>query len=221
VLVIAGTDSRAGAGLAEDLRTLVSHGVQARIAVTAVTAQGPGGLSGSWPVPPEAVRAQIQAAGPVEAVKIGMLATASVVEAVTEALAASRAPIVLDPVLEASAGGRLLDAEGLRGLGPLLSRVALVTPNLPELEVLGGEAWARERGGPVLIKGGHGPTAELVDRLVEGVRERRWVHERRPGEHRGTGCRLATAIAARLAGGAGLEDSVDGAIRWLQGDLSG
>ncbi len=217
VLVIAGTDSSCGAGVAADLAALGAHGVGARLAVTAVTAQGPDGVRGVWPMPGAGLLAQLEAAGSVDAVKVGMLGSAEAVQAVEGWLAARpELPVVVDPVLGASGGGDLLDPGALDALRQLLRRATLVTPNLPELETLGGEAWLADQPGAVLVKGGHGPGQTLVDRLVGAGTDREWRHQRLPGAHRGTGCRLASAVAAGLARGRPCPEAVDAAIRWLQ-----
>jgi hydroxymethylpyrimidine/phosphomethylpyrimidine kinase len=166
-----------------------------------------------------AVTAQLAAAGPVQAVKIGMLGSAQVIGAVNAWLADFHGPIVIDPVLSATAGGSLLSPEALPLLETLLRKATLVTPNLPELAVLGGESWLQDHPGAVLVKGGHGSGDSLTDRLVHLGQERTWRHRRVPGEHRGTGCRLASAIAARLALGQDLSVAVQGGIAWLQGWL--
>lgn len=230
VLVIAGSDSSGGAGLVRDVRTLERVGADAVCAVTAVTAQTHTGLIGTQPVAPQHVRAQIAAAldsRPVGAVKIGMLGTAAVIEAVAEALEAHRctAPVVLDPVLNASSGGALLDGAGLRALQARLFPLAmLVTPNLPEAAALAGGAdgastvsgprgrvveWAHAilEQGPqaVLVKGGHSGGTEAADVLVRAQQPPLWLTGPRLDAHmRGTGCALASAIAAALASGADL-----------------
>ncbi len=221
VLVIAGTDSSGGAGLAADLQALRAHGVRARIAVTAVTAQGAQGVRGIWPQTGTAVSDQIAAAGPVDAVKIGMLANREILHAVRLGLEHFHGPIVVDPVLSASAGGGLLAPDAMEELQRLLPRAALVTPNLSEMAALGGESWLQEHPGAVLIKGGHGTGDQLEDRLRGVGPVRTWCHPRLPGEHRGTGCRLASAIAAHLARGCLIPEAVDGGIRWLQTELAG
>ncbi|WP_054301666.1 bifunctional hydroxymethylpyrimidine kinase/phosphomethylpyrimidine kinase [Gemmobacter sp. LW-1] len=209
VLCIGGSDSGGGAGLARDIATATGMGAHACIAVTAVTAQTDAGVLASHPVSPETVAAQIRAAGRVDAVKIGMLASAAIVEAVAAAL--PQAPVVLDPVLASSSGHPLLDPQGVAALlRLLLPRVTLLTPNLPELQALttpGLEAaqvqTLRDRGcAAVLVKGGHAETADCEDRLYAA---RRGPHcysgPRYPASLRGTGCTLASAIAVALARG--------------------
>ena len=224
VLVIAGTDSSGGAGLVRDLRTLADLDVRALCAVTAVTAQTDAGVRGVHLVPAAMVHAQIAAAfasDRVAAVKIGMLATADIVQAVAAALRPHAAvPVVLDPVLASSSGTALLDAAGCEALRTLLlPQVSLLTPNIPEAALLLGAQPAtsesqmleqaqalRSRGArAVLIKGGHGAGPEAVDLLVSAQGMTRLAAARLEARCRGTGCALASAVAAGLAGGATLE----------------
>ena len=223
VLVIAGSDSSGGAGIARDLRTLADLQTPAACALTAVTAQTDKALLACQVLGPQVVRAQIEsafAAGNIAAVKIGMLADADTVRAVTQALAPHAAvPCVLDPVLLSSSGAVLLDEAGRRELlATLLPQVALLTPNLPEaalllggtratseLELLRQGAELRARGArAVLIKGGHAEGRDSVDLLMgpEGVEPLRGA--RVAVQMRGTGCALASAIAAYLAQGLAL-----------------
>jgi hydroxymethylpyrimidine/phosphomethylpyrimidine kinase len=220
VLVIAGWDSSRGAGVDADLETLEALGCAGHVVLTAITEQGAGGLKGAWPVPVGAVRRRIESAleaGSIGAAKAGMLATQQSVLAVAESLPAD-VPLVLDPVLATTAGGALLEPAGVAALKEVLApRAALLTPNLPELEALGGERWARELGVPVLCKGGHASGEVLRDRLwIPGETERVFSHPRQPGSLRGSGCRLATAIAVGLAGGLALEEAVEEGILWLR-----
>jgi hydroxymethylpyrimidine/phosphomethylpyrimidine kinase len=220
ILVVAGWDSSRGAGVDADLETLEALGCAGHVVLTALTEQGAGGLKGAWPVPVEAVQRRIETAlevGGIGAVKVGMLATAQMVVAVAESLPAD-VPLVLDPVLATTSGGLLLEVAGVLALKEVLApRAALLTPNLPELEALGGERWARELGVPVLCKGGHASGEVLRDRLwIPGQAERVFSHPRLPGSLRGSGCRLATAIAVGLARGLALAEAVEEGIVWLQ-----
>jgi len=227
VLVIAGSDSSGGAGLARDLCTLAHFSTAAVCALTAVTVQSDARVVSVHPLPPELVRAQIQAAlatRPVGAIKIGMLANAAVACAVAASLPPRvQQPVVLDPVLAASSGGELLDAAGRAALrAELLPRTTLLTPNIPEAAALLDvrpaldesellqQAQALLSLGPqaVLIKGGHGHGREAVDLLVQrGEPPRRYGAPRSPNSCRGTGCALASAIAAGLAAGLPLPES--------------
>jgi hydroxymethylpyrimidine/phosphomethylpyrimidine kinase len=224
VLVIAATDSSGGAGLTRDVRVLTDFSVDALCAITAVTTQSDSRVSAIHHVPPEVIRAQIVAAFAttrVGAVKIGMLGTRATVDAVVENLPMGvSVPIVLDPVLMASSGGVLLDADGLAAMCErLFPRMTLVTPNIPEAAALLHDELAS--GEPaligqaqrllalgsqaVLLKGGHADGEEAVDLLVSrNAAVRRIVSARVSGKSRGTGCALASAIAAGLASGTSL-----------------
>jgi hydroxymethylpyrimidine/phosphomethylpyrimidine kinase len=220
VLLIGGTDSSGGAGLARDLRTLAALDSRALCAVTAVTAQTDCALCAAEVMPPELVQAQVEAAFAtctIGAVKVGMLGNAAVVQAVADALAQHGAvPVVLDPVLLSTSGGELLEEGGRRVLmEDLLPGVALLTPNIPEAAALLGCAvaasetqaleQAREllaRGArAVLLKGGHASGPESVDLLLSAQGLERLSAPRIAGTLRGSGCALASAIAAYLAQG--------------------
>ncbi len=234
LLTVAGSDSSGAAGLQADLETFAAHGARGVSVVTAVTAQGPAGVIAVHLVPPAVVAAQLEAAlaaGAVDAVKVGMLASAATVEVVAAALAAlpGRVPVVLDPVLAASSGATLLPAEALAPLRErMLPLATLVTPNLPEAERLSGLSIASDAerlaaarrigdaGCAVLLKGGHAAGDRLVDLLVAGDAVTRFSHARQARATRGTGCRLASAIAARLGRGEPLVAATRGAIEWLQ-----
>jgi hydroxymethylpyrimidine/phosphomethylpyrimidine kinase len=227
VLVIGGSDSSGGAGLVRDVQTLTRLGARVLCAVTAVTAQSDSGVRAVHPMPPDLVRAQIAAAFAttrIGAIKIGMLATGAVALAVAASLPPrGEVPMVLDPVLRSSSGGVLLDDAGREALqAVLLPRATLVSPNLAELASLlgvaaaGAEAELIEQGrallalGPrsVLLKGGHGGGREAVDLLLlEGQPVWRLSAPRSARTLRGTGCALASAIAAGLAAGSSLEDA--------------
>lgn len=229
VLLVGGTDSSGGAGLAADLRALAGAGGVARIAVTAVTAQTDHAVTHVHPVPVEALRAQLLAAGPVDAIKLGMLVDAEHVRCVAEFLGGldPLPPVVLDPVIRSTSGGVLLDDDGVDALWSLLHLVDLVTPNQTEAQVLAGDApyedWAEAAPCPVLVTGGDGePGAdELIDVLFIDEDEVEYAHERVPGSHRGTGCQLATRIAANLARNTPLEEAIGFAIQDLVAALGG
>ncbi|QPM90438.1 bifunctional hydroxymethylpyrimidine kinase/phosphomethylpyrimidine kinase [Pseudooceanicola algae] len=232
VLFIGGMDSSGGAGLMRDCATAQALGATARSAVTAVTAQSDRAVSALHPVPEDIVAAQIAAAAdtgadPVAAIKVGMLGSAGITRAVARTLARHLpdVPLVLDPVLCASSGRALIDAEGIAAMLPLLvPRATLLTPNLPELRALcaplglPGETGEAEicaalldlGCGAVLVKGGHapqGPTSE--DRLYQrGYDLHRLSSARYPVALRGTGCQLASAVAVHLAGGRALPAAV-------------
>lgn len=227
VLVVAGLDPTGGAGLAADAEAIREAGAQAWLVAAALTAQGPKGARGAFPVAPEHLVAQVDAlldGATPRAVKTGMLGGAANVRALADRLACVRAPLVVDPVLSATSGLSLFDGTPA-DLAPLLARAALATPNWPELEALASRALGSEEEAvraarelparAVLVKGGHreGPP---VDLLVRGRKVTRFTGRRRPGTARGTGCRLASAIAAQLALGEPLEDAVRAAKRYVE-----
>jgi hydroxymethylpyrimidine/phosphomethylpyrimidine kinase len=232
LLAIAGSDSSGRAGLQVDLATFAAHGAEAATVVTAVTAQGGGGVLAIEVISAATVAAQLDAAldEGVDGVKVGMLGDARVVEVVARRLAALRgAPIVVDPVLAASSGMALLEDAAIEPLRRLLLPAAtVITPNLPELARLTGcavesdgdrvaAARSLAAGGPaVLVKGGHAEGALLVDLLVHTGGVARFEHPRQARSARGTGCALASALTARLARGEALVDAVRGAIDHVQ-----
>lgn len=240
VLVIAGSDSSGGAGISRDLKTLADLGVAALCAVTAVTAQTHGRLVSVHHVPPEVVRAQVRAAlesTAVAAIKIGMLGTGATVNAVADSLPrGGTIPVVLDPVLLSSSGGVLLDEAGRAQMRARLFPLAsLLTPNIPEAASLCGTApasrpeelleQARSLLGAgaraVLLKGGHADGPEAVDLLLSADGEPRWISAPRlNARRRGTGCALACAVAAALAGGSSLEDACRSGKRYVHSMLT-
>jgi hydroxymethylpyrimidine/phosphomethylpyrimidine kinase len=241
VLVCAGLDPSGGAGLVADLAALSAAGARGWAVATALTAQGARGARAVVPATPEMLLAQVDALleGARElprAVKTGMLGSRANAAALAERLSArplAKVPLVVDPVLSASSGLSLLDAGagGARAaLDALLSRAALATPNWPELEALAGRTIEDEAGAiraarelpsrAVLVKGGHRP-GEPIDLLVRGRTVVRIPGRRRPGTARGTGCRLASAIAGFLARGFPLEESVRRAKRIVERYLDG
>jgi hydroxymethylpyrimidine/phosphomethylpyrimidine kinase len=232
-LTIAGSDSGGGAGVQADLRTFAAHGVHGTSALTAVTAQNSVGVSAWVALAPSMVVAQIEAVAtdmPVRATKTGMLGNAEIVAAVAEAAARLRlAPLVVDPVMVAKSGDRLLDAAAERAyVERLLPLATLVTPNLHEAEALLGRPvrdlpamreaardLARLGARAVLVKGGALP-GDAVDVLFDGERVIDLPAPRvdTPNTH-GTGCTLSAAIAARLARGEPLVEAVRGAKEYL------
>lgn len=226
VLIIAGLDSSTGAGLARDLAVMAYHGITARVAATAVTAQDATGGCTVHPVPAAMVTAQIRAAGTLRAAKLGMLANASIVEAVAACL--PDLPFVLDPVLATSAGATLLDTAGCAAMiAQLIPRAALVTPNLPEAARLTGlqcgaamgdlaEGFFAMGARAVLLKGGHAEGPEAVDWLLRpGTAPMRFAAPRQPCTRRGTGCTLASTIAVHLAWGDEVATACGQAKRYL------
>jgi hydroxymethylpyrimidine/phosphomethylpyrimidine kinase len=224
VLVIAGSDSGGGAGIQADIKTVMALGGHATTAITAITAQNTLGVRDVLALEPALVVAQIDAVLSdigADAIKIGMIGSAVVAEAVADRLAAAdaRVPIVFDPVMIATSGGVLADPATIAAFERLMAMATLITPNLPELAALAGGGadpaasaitLARRTGAAVLAKGGHGEGAELVDLLADasGVL-RTWRDERIESVHtHGTGCTLASAIATGLAVGQGIKEAV-------------
>jgi hydroxymethylpyrimidine/phosphomethylpyrimidine kinase len=230
-LTIAGSDSSAGAGIQADLKTFAACGVYGASVITALTAQNTRGVAAIHHVPAEFVTAQIDAVFgdlDVQAVKIGMVADQGVIDAVVAALARwSPRHVVLDPVMLATSGDRLLAPDAIVALRTLLiPRARILTPNLPEAAALLDEPVAAEpteienQGrrilalgvGAVLIKGGHGEGAESVDYLITSGGTVALAAPRIATQNtHGTGCSLSSAIAAGLAKGEDLETAVRGA----------
>jgi hydroxymethylpyrimidine/phosphomethylpyrimidine kinase len=237
-LTIAGSDSGGGAGIQADLKTFAAFGVFGTSAITAITAQNTVGVTAVQALPADLVTAQIEAVSSdmhIAATKVGMLATVAVVEAVAAAIASLELPlVVVDPVMLAKSGDRLLDDDAVRAVKEeLLPRALVVTPNLPEAEALSGRAIhsledARDAAtrilklGPsaVVIKGGHGEGPELVDLLFDGrtFLEFRTARIETRNTH-GTGCTFASAVAARLALGDALVDAVANAQAYVAGAI--
>lgn len=235
VLSIAGSDPSGGAGIQADLKAFSARGTFGMAALTALTAQNTQGVSAVELLPPAFVAAQIRAVFAdvrVDAVKIGMIATAEIAAAVAEALAPHRGiPVVLDPVMIAKGGAALLDPQAVDTLKErLLPLATLVTPNLPEAAALTGLPEATDRQGmteqahallafgpaAVLVKGGHLGGATSPDILVEAGRETWFEAERTDTKNtHGTGCSLSSAIAAELAKGLAPVEAVARAKAWL------
>ena len=240
VLVVAGSDSGGGAGIQADIKTIAALGGYAQTAVTAVTAQDTHGVRAVHPVPAEMVAQQMRAAlGDVgaDAAKTGMLGDAATIAAVCDVLEAlaPALPLVVDPVLAATGGQRLLAAGALGVLmARLLPRAALVTPNIPEAEALTGIAISgvtdmrraadrlRAYGArAVLVKGGHLPGGTVTDLLVDAAGVQTFVAPRIDSRHtHGTGCTLASAIALGLAQGMLLPDAVERARAYVRAAIA-
>jgi hydroxymethylpyrimidine/phosphomethylpyrimidine kinase len=237
-LTIAGSDSSGGAGVQADLKTFAAHRVYGLSAITAVTAQNTVGVTTFQALPADLVTAQLEAVMSdigAHAAKTGMLATAAIVEAVAAAVAALEIPLlVVDPVMVAKSGDALVDDEAIATIRTeLLRQARVVTPNIPEAEVLSGmtirsDEDRREAArtiaalGPaaVIIKGGHYPSRDIVDLLYDGNRFRDFRSERIEGTStHGTGCTFAAALAARLALGDSLEDAVPQVQQYIAGAI--
>ena len=234
VLTIAGSDSSAGAGVQADLKTFAALGVYGTCAVTAITAQSTRGVSGVQDVSPEMVAAQIDAVVEdirPDAVKTGMLASDPIIEVVAAKVREHGLPnLVVDPVMAANSGDRLLREEAVAALREaLLPLCTVVTPNLPEAEVLTGRHIVTDEdarraaeeivglgAGAVVVKGGHRAGADAVDILYDGSTFQVYSAPRvdTTSTH-GTGCTFASAIAAYLARGEPLAEAVGHAKEYL------
>ena len=233
-LTIAGSDSGGGAGIQADLKTFAAHGVHGLSAIAALTAQHTRGVTAVHVPDASFLRAQIDtcfADFRITAVKLGMLASAEVSHAVADALEAhAPAAVVLDPVMVATSGARLLEPDALSALRErLLPMATLITPNLPEAELLlerpiadldamrdACHALLALGARAVLLKGGHLPgNGDIVDLLAGGGAIHEIRHRRLPGEAHGTGCTLASAVAARLALGDDLRAACDKASDYV------
>lgn len=235
ILIIAGSDSGGGAGIQADQRAVTLLGGHAMTAITAITAQNTLGVRAVHAVPPAMVLAQIEAVAEdigVDAVKIGMLGSAAVALEVADWLERREGvPLVFDPVMVATSGAALADAQTIAAFARLMARATLLTPNIPELAALAGvavedaagaEAAARllaaRHGAAVLAKGGHLAGEELVDLLVLPDGETcRWSDPRIASRHtHGTGCTLASAIATGLGAGMALPAAIERARLYVR-----
>ena len=213
VLVIAGSDSSGGAGIQADIKTIAMLGGYAMTAITAITAQNTLGVTQVEALSPAMVGAQIDACLSdigADAVKIGMLGSASIAHAVADMLEPLAIPVVFDPVMVATSGSVLADGDTIAAFERLMSIALLTTPNVAELAALGGSAAMERRGICYLAKGGDAEGAVVVDRLVQpGKDELLWQSPRIETRHtHGTGCTLASAIATFLGQGTPLDDAV-------------
>ena len=238
-LTIAGSDSSGGAGIQADIKTMTCNGVYAMSAITALTAQNTTGVQGIFEVPPEFLALQINSVFDdirPDAVKIGMVSSAELIDVIAAQLVHYKAAnIVVDPVMVATSGAKLIADKALEMLKEkLLPLAALVTPNIPEAEILAGmpvktaadmekaaKVIAQKFGCSVLLKGGHN-TNDANDFLFEKDGNTMWFNGKRidnPNTH-GTGCTLSSAIAANLAKGCTLEQSVKNAKDYISQALA-
>jgi len=235
VLLIAGSDSSGGAGISRDIETVHAHGLMSCPVITAVTAQTNSAVHAFSSIPASLVQKQIETAfhgNEIKAIKIGMLASAEIVEATASALIRwPDNPLILDPVLRSSSGAELLEHKGIKTLKDnLLPLCTLVTPNLSEAAILTGTSIAQNMAAithqatillkmgaaNVLIKGGHGTSKDATDILFDakgGIYQ--FKGKRIVGEMRGTGCALASAIAVALVKGFSVETSCDRAKKYV------
>lgn len=233
ILVIAGSDSSGGAGIQADIKTITALGGYAMTAVTAVTAQNTLGVEAVHVVPTDIVMTQIEtviADLGVDAIKIGMIGSAETANALAAWIAQERAqeqpghalPIVFDPVMVATSGGRLADPETIAAFGKLMDVATIATPNLPELAALVGAVGVRDdpvaaalglvsaHRCAVMIKGGHEDGDAIVDALIEEDNMTSWQSTRiETRQNHGTGCTLASAMAVFLAQGDELAVAVE------------
>lgn len=238
VLSIAGSDCSGGAGIQADLKTMTMNGVYAMSAITALTAQNTTGVQGIYEVSPAFLGMQIDSVFTdicPEAVKIGMVASAELISVIAEKLMAYQAKnIVIDPVMVATSGSALMKTDAVSALTEKLLHLAtVVTPNIPEAEVLSGMTIQNERemeaaakkigdayGCAVLLKGGH--SINDANDLLYHDGTYKWFYGKRihnPNTH-GTGCTLSSAIASNLAKGDSLEDAVQRAKEYISGALA-
>lgn len=239
VLSIAGSDSSGGAGIQADIKTIQSYGLFAETAITAITAQNTCGVRAVQDVSPDVVAAQIDAVFEdirPDAVKIGMVSSAPIIQVIAERLQAHEASnIVVDPVMVATSGSRLIAEDAVQALvAHLVPLATVITPNMPEAEVLCGfpvktdadmqraaEHIAHETSGAVLVKGGHrSDTADDLLALSSG--QLTWLRARRIASENthGTGCTLSSAIACGLAQGNSVEQAVRRAKGFVRGAMS-
>lgn len=236
-LTIAGSDCSGGAGIQADIKTMMANNVYAMSAVTALTAQNTTGVFDIMDVTPEFLKEQIKAVFTdiyPDAVKIGMVSSAKIIEVIADALVEYEAKnIVLDPVMVATSGSKLISDEAIETLqSRLIPLASVITPNIPEAEVLTGNRITSEKdmedaakaifdkyGCSVLLKGGHSIN-DANDCLFDG--EVTWFQGKRidnPNTH-GTGCTLSSAIASNLAKGYDLKESVRRAKNYISGALA-
>jgi len=226
VLIIAGSDSGGGAGVQADIKTVTTLGAYAATAITAITVQNTLGVTGVFPVPTGVIAAQARAVLSdigADVIKTGMLGSTEIVELVAQLIDEANIPAVIDPVMVAKGGSALLTEDAIGAVRTLLvPRAGLLTPNAPEAEALtgisvastddlrrAGAALLEAGAGAVLMKGGHVPGPRVVDLLITPYGETLLEGPRIETRHtHGTGCTLASACAAGLADGLGLEASV-------------
>ncbi len=213
ILAIAGSDSSGGAGIQADIKTITMLGGYAMTAITALTAQNSRGVRSVEAMSPDFVAAQMDACMEdigVDAVKIGMLGSADIAEVVADRLEDLPCPIIFDPVMVATSGSVLADPATVEVFEWLMDLATLTTPNVPELEALGGADGMAERKIAYLAKGGDADGPMVEDRLVRpGMADTIWTEARIVTKHtHGTGCTLSSAIATHLARGLPLEQAV-------------
>ncbi|MEH6790759.1 bifunctional hydroxymethylpyrimidine kinase/phosphomethylpyrimidine kinase [Parasphingorhabdus sp.] len=221
ILSIAGSDSGGGAGIQADIKTITMLGGHAMTAITAITAQNTVGVQSVHKVPTAMILAQIESVVSdigVDAVKIGMIGSAEAALAVAGYLEKLGIAIVFDPVMVATSGSRLADSDTIAAFGKLMDVASVVTPNLPELEALGGRDEILSHGCHLVVKGGHGEGPVVVDELhAPGGLMRRLEGKRlETSETHGTGCTFASALAVGLGSGLDLTSAFEQAISFTR-----
>lgn len=235
VLVFAGLDPSGGAGIQADIQAISANGAHPLPIVTALTVQDNQHVHAVHPVDPGILREQVRVLAEqgtrIDAVKIGIVGSAANAASIAQAIDAVRShhpglPVVLDPVLASGHGDLLTKGDAVLAIAPLRALATLVTPNLPEARSLTGRDELQQQAqhllqdSPhVLIKGGHGDGDTIVNTWFSRDAERRWHWPRLPAEYHGSGCTLASAIAARLACGMAMGDAFDAAQRYTQHSL--
>lgn len=223
ILAIAGSDSSGGAGIQADVKTITMLGGYAMTAITAVTAQNTLGVQAVETLPPEFVAAQIDSCLAdigADAVKVGMLGSPEIAHAVADRLERFAGPVVFDPVMVATSGSVLADEATIAAFVRLMRRATLTTPNLPELEALGGQESVHAATNAVLVKGGHGDGPEVEDVLHAPSGTITFRTPRIDTLHtHGTGCTLSSAIATGLGAGLPLEQATERGIRFVEAAL--
>ncbi|EZP40770.1 hydroxymethylpyrimidine/phosphomethylpyrimidine kinase [Janthinobacterium lividum] len=231
VLVFSGLDPSGGAGIAADIVAIAAQGAHALPVITALTVQDNDRVFGVEPVAPELLRRQAQALIDkisIDAVKIGIPGSAANAAVIAQLIAQLRLirpslPVVLDPVLASGHGDVLSRGDAVLALVPLLPVTTVIVPNGPEALALGGADNLLAQGcRNVLLTGGHGEGEVIVNRWFDADgREHAWRWPRLPGEFHGSGCTLASAIAAHLAQGMPMQEALDGAQRYCHAALAG
>jgi hydroxymethylpyrimidine/phosphomethylpyrimidine kinase len=221
ILIIAGSDSGGGAGIQADIKTVTMFGGHAMTAITAITAQNTLGVSDVHQVPTKIVLAQIDAVLSdigADAIKIGMIGSAETAQAVASRLDGLNVPLVFDPVMVATSGSVLADDATIEAFQRLMSIASVVTPNLPELEALGGEEAVLAHGCHLVVKGGHAAGPTVVDRLLSPGGPLHSLEGKRfdTTNTHGTGCTFASALATGLGAGLPMRDAFERAVRFVR-----
>jgi len=221
ILAIAGSDSGGGAGIQADIKTITMLGGHAMTAITAITAQNTLGVQSVYRVPTEMILAQIESVVSdigVDAVKIGMIGSAEAAGAVADYLEKLGIAIVFDPVMVATSGSELADGDTIKAFGRLMDVASVVTPNLPELQALGGRDEILAHGCHLVVKGGHGDGSVVVDELYSPGGLIRRIEGKRldTSDTHGTGCTFASALAVGLGSGLDLTAAFEQAISFTR-----